>query len=198
MPRTWHYSRGRRLLMQGVMWVILAATLGLTTLIKPAADAASLGPPIQMRSITVRLPVKWSVRVDPQGPNGVLAREPAKGHSSFVAQRVLRVQEFDADDADAVALLAAVVHAKPETIRAVAQPFAIGGADGIVVQQDAEVGNGYEATEVVAAAVLPGARGVVLRLITGDRWKPADEALLRAVAQSIEPRFPGGPTTRPE
>ncbi|HEY2585439.1 MAG TPA: hypothetical protein VGI81_06740 [Tepidisphaeraceae bacterium] len=62
MGRPWEYPRWRRTLMQAVMWVILAGTVGLAQLVVVERRRApiALEAPVQVGPLWVRTPVDWS------------------------------------------------------------------------------------------------------------------------------------------
>src|SRR5436305_844977 len=64
MANPWQYSRGRRIATQVVMWVILAAAIGLAALVsahRRTALQVALGPAQTVKHVTIALPKDWEV-----------------------------------------------------------------------------------------------------------------------------------------
>src|SRR5689334_16676499 len=64
MARPQNYSPTRRFMMQGIMWIILGATVGLAALVshhRRSAFEVKLAPPITYRGVTVQLPKGWKI-----------------------------------------------------------------------------------------------------------------------------------------
>lgn len=60
MARPWQYTRGRFILMQVVMWLILAAAVGVAALItRQRTHPISLAAPVSLGRISVSLPKGW-------------------------------------------------------------------------------------------------------------------------------------------
>lgn len=74
MGRPWEYPRWRRVLMQAVMWVILAGTLGLAQLVVVERRQApvALDPPMRVGPIRVQVPAGWSATEDSDPERGVV------------------------------------------------------------------------------------------------------------------------------
>lgn len=67
MAKSWQYGRWRSVAMQGAMWVVLGATVGLAALVsheKRQAQRADLGPPQQVGGVWLRLPEGWQSSVE--------------------------------------------------------------------------------------------------------------------------------------
>src|SRR5690349_10544955 len=65
MARPQTNSPARRFMMQGIMWIILGATVGLAALVshhRRSAFEVKLAPPITYRSVTVQLPKGWTIK----------------------------------------------------------------------------------------------------------------------------------------
>jgi len=74
MPRAAAESRFRRLMMQAIMWIVLAGTVGLAAVVNHARQqdlSPSLGQPRSFGLITLRLPDDWRISDSSQDP-GVL------------------------------------------------------------------------------------------------------------------------------
>ena len=62
MARPWQYTRGRFILMQAVMWLILAATVGLAALVvRKRSHPVELTQPVTLGRISLLLPKGWRV-----------------------------------------------------------------------------------------------------------------------------------------
>src|SRR5437762_7495835 len=99
MAKSWQYPRWRRAVMQGTMWLILAATVGLAALVNrhqrhgmvPALDTKN---PITLgNAVKVFLPANWAApRSDgPSGntaPMSVQVREPVPSGSPAVGRTI--------------------------------------------------------------------------------------------------------------
>lgn len=74
MGRPWEYPRWRRVLMQVVMWVILAGAAGLAQLVVVERRRApiALEAPVQVGPIWVRTPADWSPTPGSERDQGVL------------------------------------------------------------------------------------------------------------------------------
>lgn len=74
MGRPWEYPRWRRVLMQAVMWVILAGTVGLAQLVVVERRRAQieLEAPVRVGPIWVRTPVDWTPTPDSDPDKGIL------------------------------------------------------------------------------------------------------------------------------
>src|SRR2546421_5122303 len=68
MARPQTYPPSRRFMMQGIMWIILGATVGLAALVshhRRSAFEVKLAPPITYRAVTVQLPKGWKITKNP-------------------------------------------------------------------------------------------------------------------------------------
>jgi hypothetical protein len=74
MGRPWEYPRWRRVLMQAVMWVILAGTVGLAQLVVVERRRSPIALEARMRvgPLWVRTPADWSVTSESDPGGGVL------------------------------------------------------------------------------------------------------------------------------
>src|SRR5206468_10299959 len=64
MARPQTYSPARRFMMQGIMWIILGATVGLAALVshhRRTSIDVKLGDAISYRGVTVQLPKGWEI-----------------------------------------------------------------------------------------------------------------------------------------
>ncbi len=81
MARPRDYTPVRRRIMQGVMWVIFAATYAGATMLtheRTAAQRVPLGEPIKRGDLMLRLPKGWEVAVE---QHRLVAKEPeGEGH----------------------------------------------------------------------------------------------------------------------
>src|SRR5688572_2445934 len=63
MARSWQYSRSRRTLMQVIMWLVLAATVGGASLLARQRMQARMVQPekvVRLLAVEVRLPAGWA------------------------------------------------------------------------------------------------------------------------------------------
>jgi len=108
MPTSWHYPRWRRILMQLVMVLTLAATTALAAFVSRQRTLANtiLLPQVQtVGPLTIRLPAGWSISTGAPGNSAILLRAqeplPPQLDQSTPPPRQLIVRLFPSDqDAD--------------------------------------------------------------------------------------------------
>lgn len=179
MARNWQYPRWRRVALQVVMCVILAASVGLAAYIQHRRQPppVTLGEPELRGRLIYRLPVGWRTSIGGLlGPGpALLAREPGK------RKRQILVAQGPARDRSAEEWLATVL-GSPLPLPG-AEPIEIAGETGVMVTvhtlDERESG-------LYAAAVMPEGWAVIL-VVRGDAsFGPSGRDLLRQMARSME------------
>src|SRR5438034_7830376 len=85
MARPQTYSPARRFMMQGIMWIILGASVGLAALVshhRRSAFELKLAPPITYRTVTVQLPKGWKLTKNPDELSSTLITADESADSS--------------------------------------------------------------------------------------------------------------------
>jgi hypothetical protein len=83
MARSWQYGRWRRILMQVVMWVILAATVGLAALVTSHRSKSGHANLVQISTkgrVTLRMPAGWLIGGGSEPGTLLVAQEPGAGN----------------------------------------------------------------------------------------------------------------------
>jgi hypothetical protein len=78
MAKNWQYGRWRIVALQGVMWLVFAASLGVAALIdhrRTAALDVTLGEPRTFGRLVVRLPKGWALEGEAGPPRAVVAKD---------------------------------------------------------------------------------------------------------------------------
>src|SRR5947207_4593447 len=85
MARPQTYSPSRRFMMQGIMWIILGATVGLAALVshhRRSAFEVKLGPAINYRTVTGQLRKGWKITKSPDELSSTLITADESADSS--------------------------------------------------------------------------------------------------------------------
>ena len=184
--------------MQMTMWAILGATVGLAALVsheKRRMLRVELGPAMVENDLSVRLPAGWQPSASTgQGSLVVVeAKEPAEQSGRVLTifrQRtavLLSPLEYLLQSGLLPpAYLAPRLSAAGKLVSP--DPAQVAEAPGILLGYSRRVRrpDGYlELKELYACAVLPSRQAVIVRLEGVGRPAPADEQLVRQVAESI-------------
>jgi hypothetical protein len=208
MPKPSDYTPARRYVMQGVMMLILGASVALAAAVASSARRANrveLSPEsVTRRDVTVRLPQGWEVRKDSKDPAVVVE-----------AVEVATSEDDDPDAARTVAVRLERLPAPASTLQYLVNnyelpeadadgegrgdgmlvdwltPIPIAGRDGMMMT--AERGSrprrrGRRSTlrkEVIATVVLPSLRAVVVHLEGAGKADANDHAVVKQIAAAI-------------
>src|SRR2546430_130791 len=89
MPRPVEESRFRRFMMQGIMWLILGATVGLAALVNQAKQHSMkvvLDAPRELDGFSIRLPLGWEGAESPADNEGTITlKDPDAGNVLMVS-----------------------------------------------------------------------------------------------------------------
>jgi hypothetical protein len=181
MARSWQYSRYRRAIMQGVMWVVLGATVGLASLqARQHLSPAHLSAPMRFYDQDPwRIPVPDSWVPTESGGHHVDFREPVSPY------RELRVM-FDSVDPSVTpaVFLAAKLQLKELPI---AKLIPMCGQQGIQVPIGMVMpGAAHQVgANIYSATVLPNGDAIIIRLTIPGPLTPQDMSLADAIATGI-------------
>ncbi len=206
MAKTWHYSRWRRALMQGTMWLLLGAAVALAALVnsyRRAGLSADLAPARRIGQIDVRLPAQWALNL--KGENATqlaVLKEPAGRQRTLL----LLQQRTGALISPLEYLYRSGVmdHGYIDQRQPVAQlqPLTIDGFPGLLVVGRQVLRRGSRQilyNELFASVVLPSHLAITLKLESIGPPTAADVRLISQIAESVrfadEPALDRGPTS---
>jgi hypothetical protein len=203
MPRPSQYSRGRRAVMQVTLALVLAATLGLASLLARGRErtlAVELSSdPIELDVLNVRLPKSWaSKQIKTQLSSTVLATEqlPAEQRDRREPRlAVIRAMPTSSNDpADVLRQTLSDTRGRPGKV----SQFQLLGQSGLLLRYDTykpipddPFGRYTPVPGWFAAAVVPGAGGhakplgIVIGVEGYDTAGPAGRRLVRQLADGV-------------
>ena len=183
----------RRLVMQAVLWLILAATVALAVLVtyqKRRGLRLPLDGPRSYGLLRVSAPRHWTVSgsesgdsfkaVEPQSEGGrrlTIARMPTAGWVAPLEHLLLNRTLSEED------LAPGIGRGQPPRI----EPLQVAGWPGTLVTQTINLDShrGQVAKELIACAVLPDNHAVVIELIGPGAGDAADDQLVRQMAENV-------------
>jgi hypothetical protein len=180
VARTWQYSRWRRLTLQGVMCLILTASVGVAAYVQHARrpPRVTMGPVIEHGRLKYALPDGWKWANEFAWPISVVAREPVKRGRTLRVAIIPSSQRVDAESMLAIALRVQLPAERLETIDFL-------GRQGVFVEANFDDAEGQR-SGLYAAVVLEDGTGVIVS-IRGDRaFGPSSRALLKDVTRSMQ------------
>ena len=195
MGRPWEYPLWRRVLMQGLMWVVLAGTVGLAQLVtqhQKRHTTVTLGAPIRLGPIYVRVPKGWAANKTVTTGESVI--EAVDGETRRVLS--IFVMQVPPDDDDQS------VDARNGVDNGASEPITFRGlglkSSMRVGRENRQAEDGVITTTSLNAIVrLPSGSTVVVELDEiGTHLASADKSLLRAAADAIT-LAPRRPDARP-
>src|SRR5881227_1032133 len=193
MPNPWQYSRGRRIATQVVMWLILAATIGLAALVsahRRTALQVALASPQTVKHVTIALPKDWEVTPnrndlaptfltarpsDDDSVRIVVTLDPLPQHRTPLQMALPGSGKRGRDKITQAPL---TIAGNPGVLISYAQKQSMRGFPG---QDDLEM----DVKSVVAATVLPSGKGLSIELNDIGEPEPADLDLVRRIVASI-------------
>jgi hypothetical protein len=203
MPRPWQYPRWRRVLLQAILWLVLAGAVGLAALVarqRVQSQQIYLSNRITINSLTLQLPAHWII--SPDGDNqGVIAHEPQDSDQ----QRGLMIRFYPANSATSADQFLDLNGLSQESIVPPddgtdgqipplpqgSEPIEIAGSQGVLrrilrsnptmSQDDVNIRE-----ELIAAAILPTHQAIVIRLYCPPDADEDNTALIRRLAASIK------------
>ena len=218
MARSWQYSRSRRTLMQVIMWLVLAATVGGASLLARQRMQARMIQPekaVRLLAVEVRLPAGWV--------HGTVLRQRVPPIIGAERIAVISATEFGRSRRDERRLEGRQLIFREEIVRdgmtaieylkgqgadeagdAIAEQLAdVGGQPGwmVVVPSERSDDGRRSPWAIFAAAILPTNRAVMIRMMGYGAMVPADREDVKRLAAYV--RFVGttrpasGPGTRP-
>ena len=172
--------------MQGVLWLIFLATLGLAGLVNHQVRKTllvPLGESIQLDPIELRLPAGWEINgVNDIDSRGVRALEPAQ------FGRRLEVRLYRVTEAMSAKEFLAHFHAQIPGRSGHDSSIVIAGQPGALVAGTIDhpvPGGMLRQKYLIAAAMLPDGFTIKIDLIGHNDIDPTDIALINDVAASI-------------
>jgi hypothetical protein len=184
MARSWQYPRWRRILMQCVMWLVLAGAIASAALINHELrkrQRVALGAPQTLDRMRISLPGGWIKASDPED-QGVLVHlsEPGDGPAGRQLLVLSRRTEGFIPPQDCLSRLdgGAFKGASDEP-----QLLDIGGYPGLLLRRRVSVGEGVEASVIQACVSFPWRQVVVIHL--EGLAEDEDVNLVRRIAGSI-------------
>jgi hypothetical protein len=184
--------------MQGTLWVVLCATVGLAALVdhyRSTATALKLGPLEDFGPVSLRLPLGWAITAQDEPVLVVQAEEGGDGRARILS--VLR-QPVRGEMSPLEFIIRSGL-APPAAAR-VNQPILIAGQTGAMVgvarQIRAPGGAAVAERDIVAVAMVRPNLALIVHLSSTGNTLGEDEQLMRDVAATIRinPRaeVPGG------
>ena len=191
MPIEWRSPRLRSLLLQAALLLILAGALALAASLSRArvvAGRIALGEVRQVGQLSLRLPVGWATAFPATGADEVEARRAAPADDPDAARRlVVRRRKVRPFLSPLQYLQRAKYLRAGVPIRASAAPVA--NWPGLVVRTEERVyplnGPPQLLRTITAVTVLPSRDAIVVSLDARGPVDAADDALVRAVADSV-------------
>src|SRR5581483_5223324 len=195
MPRPQQYTPARRFMMQGIMWVILGATVGLAALVshqRRSSIDVKLDDLKEYRGVSVQLPRGWEIskKADPMSAVLVSATEK-KSSDEDEGPRVVRIVR--------------------ETLPSYRDPFEYAAARLGHIGQSSQTGKNYVtiahsqgemlyqvritmrniaqmqvSKSICAATVTPSGRGLAVELDGDGEISESDIDLVKRIAGSIK------------
>jgi len=206
MPPAREYTPARRKMMQGVLWIVLAGSVGLAAVVDHqllGSRRASLGPELIVGALHIRLPVNWiasrlrSNLVDPL----VLEMAEPDNAASAGGARIIRVysqllrRPMSPDQyLDNSGLLDDVSRSADFRV----EQTTLAGRQAVLVVAPLEMpdnpdGNNPEGmqAEIVLCGILNVRHAVTLKLLKDGPITAADRVLMNSVASTV--RIERGP-----
>ena len=191
MARPWQYTRSRRLLMQGVMWLVLGGTVAVAALVsRIKARSSELGPPETQGAVEVLLPKGWERDLTTLSRTKweLTAREPVGRHEEPGSGRVIKVtQEMKSPGLTPEDQLMAVLQAGGGRPASQIKRTTLGGKPAVRIRARVPVGeddedNGYI---IYVCTVLRSGLAVTLQYQGPGLPGSDDEKLLTQIAQTM-------------
>lgn len=203
MARPNDYSRKRYIIMQSMMWVILAATVGVAALTSryraTTINRIDLGEPMPLQTVEIRLPDGW--RTVEIGEGEIRSLEPTRPPAP---QRILSVTERNPND---VGFLERWMssggppRAGARTPRRADRIVPMGPMDGVLAINRVPVDEEYGIDRVTytITGTLESGNVVTISMAgydTTGQDNPRDVAIMKGVAASVKPLNLTGPQLR--
>jgi hypothetical protein len=186
------YTRWRLVLMQVMMWLVLAGAVGLAALVNMQAERrhrVALSEPFPANGLTYRLPEGW--RLAPADDPRVVARVVEPDRERAVS---LVVDDSEASDPFEYLVFSGLLspaYTTAQYAQSDRQPLHFAGAEGVLVAGARVTGPRQEPTiikEVMACAILPSGEAVTIFLLGSGPYDARDVALVRLLAGEIAVR----------
>jgi hypothetical protein len=205
MARSAQYTPLRRHVMQLVVWLMLGATIGLAALVghmrRNWGASALSNRPLVIQDLSVRLPAGWRMHSDVHHDARVVAAVAEPG-SEETARIVSVYLETGGEDLSPLEYLVRDFDLQPpapdgpesDSLVPGIETIAFGPWPGVMVSATVPIpGHGEQTTGKVllACAVLPSGRAVIVRLEGLGEPEPGDRELMQQIAQSV--RMSGEP-----
>ena len=180
--------------MQAIMWVVLAATVGLAAVVNRElrkTHGGELGDSITIgNDVTLRLPHRW-VEVD-SDDNSISVREPGAD-----AQMGRTLEVTVGAPASPFDLLRSLTDAQSfaGTVQQMTVP--VGSQTGTLLVRKRHLGEGYYQITVTVSATIPKSRRLTITLSeisAGQKRVRGDIDLVKRVAASVKLGLPGETT----
>jgi hypothetical protein len=204
MARSWQYSRSRRTLMQVIMWLVLAATVGGASLLTRQRLQSRMVQPekaVRLLAVEVRLPARWqhgTVQYQQDNPDRMamtsaveFGRRSRRDTPRFGGRHLVIQEEVVPDGTTIVGYMSR--HGGDELRELPAEQLAdFGGQPGWMVVVPAERGDDGRGTPwgIYAGAILPPNRAVMIQMMGPGTVVQGDMEDVRRLAANV--RFVGG------
>ncbi|WP_428940237.1 hypothetical protein [Fontivita pretiosa] len=182
MPRAAAESRLRRFMMQAIMWIVLAGTVGLAAIVNHARRQdlnPSLGQPRTFGQVTLRLPDDWQISDSSEDPRVMLVAWDR------VFERQLIVSEHAIGLLDLLGLSTEPRSAAGRRT----EPIQVGDDQGVLSIHH-EVDDQQDYYRLSVSRGLPGGRVLLLTLIVPgqmqSRGVESGRELLKRIAASVQ------------
>jgi hypothetical protein len=179
MAKAWQYSRGRRLALQGVMCLVLGASVGVAAYVQHLRrpPQVELGPVEEHGRLRYALPVGWKGVRELTIPVTVtvVAREPRKRGRSIRVAIMPTTRRLDADSLLSLALQSQL---PPDQL----EPISFLGEEGVLLEANTD---DPSLSGLYAAVVTDDGTGVILSIRGEGAFGPSSRKLLKQVASTM-------------
>ena len=196
MPRSWQYPRWRRILLQAVLWLVLAAAAGLAALVsrqRLQSEVINLSHPVPLTGLTAMLPANWIIVPDADNL-GVIATEPQNSDQ----QRTLIIRLLPPSPPALAAFFLLQNGLTPDNpdgqippVQQESDPIPIANTTGILKKSLRAYTNPTSETdqnireELVVGALLPKHQAIIIRLTCPPEEDTQNTTLIRRLAAAI-------------